>query len=241
MEGESIATQSLRPSVHAPDSKRGRALKRYARAKLDIRKLLKLRLQGLSQVQIARMAGVTESAVGQALKMFRPLIKAQLAGAQLIVMDGREDSLLDSCRGMILQKMTEPSVLETADLRDLAMAYDKLHLATRLRMGESTANVALRHVVSNSLSRARERGNPAESLVVLPALDVPLRSERDIEATTGELVASVPVETPPPGSHRKRGRPRGNASALGASGPSRSESLAGEGPPIPVPTEPQEP
>ena len=192
-------------------------------AKVDPMKALELKLKGLSDSEIAACFAVSERRIGQVLAKMKPLIRLHREGMRLFSEDPHtEDELLDSARALILQNMTNPAVISAANLRDSALSYDKLHLHTRLRKGESTSNNAIAVVLSGSMSTLRSKLKAERASI---DEDRSIRSDAAIDATPS-LALPAPTD-PTPAVKQNRPGGGGNEAPPGASAPSRSAPLAG--------------
>lgn len=108
-------------------------------AKLDIGQALKLKAQGLSQAQIAKLAGVSPQAVSTALKHFVAIPQVAAVRAEAVQ---HLPELLDQKMLEMIASIDEER-LQKADLRSLATSYGILYDKKRLHEGQSTSNVAI--------------------------------------------------------------------------------------------------
>lgn len=208
-----------------PEGQQSHAVR--ADAKLDPSHALDLKLKGLSDTEIASITGVSIRRVGQVLATMKPLIRAHQAGVKLFAVNPKaEDELLDAARALILQNITNPKTYEGATLRDSALAYDKLHLAKRLRSGESTSNSELHVHVQGAMSGALDGASKRGKVDSSP--DRLLSSNRTVEAQATPLESAPPLaELEAPRHSARLPAGGGKPPALDASPAGRSKRVAG--------------
>jgi hypothetical protein len=110
--------------------------------RVDVKRALNLALSGTSYANIARIMGVTTSAVHQQIKPLMELIgdPTTLRAYQMNKADA-----LEGIQAQLARSLLDKDKLRKANLGNVAYAMRQLNDMLRLERGESTANVAVAH------------------------------------------------------------------------------------------------
>ena len=110
---------------------------------LSLVKLLEEYLSGASIRVLSRKYRVHPDAIKRRLSPILKILQ-EFTGEQLAAFRDKKSDLLDAVQLKLLIEIADENKVKRANLRDLAMAFEKIHTATRLERDQSTANIAMK-------------------------------------------------------------------------------------------------
>jgi hypothetical protein len=127
--------------------------------KLNLGKAIKLYFErNVPQCDIARIMGVSNQCIDQALKPYKQILFSK---GEIDVLRSRKEDLVEGSFYRLLLDTADPAKREAASLNNTAYALDKVHQILRLETDQSTSNQAvslrLDPVTSKGLNRASRR------------------------------------------------------------------------------------
>ena len=136
-------------------------------AKVDIAKSLDLRLNhNLSHRQIAKMQGVSKSAIHKRLQAFLPTEATEIYRAN------KADILSEAQLKVIINM--DSKRLKSASLNNLAYSLQNLYNCERLERGQSTHNVSYNVITERLQKIDEEEADLRRQLIELGAEDLPV-------------------------------------------------------------------
>ena len=116
----------------------------YILPPLSDKRVIELRIKGLTCEEIGQEFGVTKQAISKRLRSaFRAIDKDQIAEYKR-----NRVAFLEDLEVAILLELGNPDKLGSASANNLAYSFGQIHTARRLEAGESTANLSLAAVVA---------------------------------------------------------------------------------------------
>jgi hypothetical protein len=111
--------------------------------RIDVPKALKLRIQGNTYEEIAKIFGCSRQAIAQSLDKFESfLIESGQPGILSAFQDNR-GQLLNAMEFRMMRSLVDEDAISKASLNNRAYAFEKIHQARRLEEGKSTENVSV--------------------------------------------------------------------------------------------------
>lgn len=110
-----------------------------------LRHIVELRMQGLSQLEIAKKLGVSKQAISKRLQG----ALAKIDGDVLEAYRPHKIAVLESIEQWLLSALVDDTRLKKATLGNVAYAFTQIHQARRLESGESTSNLSLAAIVAS--------------------------------------------------------------------------------------------
>ncbi|MFQ5915772.1 MAG: sigma factor-like helix-turn-helix DNA-binding protein [Nitrospinota bacterium] len=121
---------------------------------IPLRRIVELRLQGLSHREIARTLGVSKQAIQQRLSG----ILEKIDGDRLDVWRQHRVAILEQVEEYLVSALADKSKLAKASINNIAYAFTQIFTARRLEAGQSTQNLSLHAVVAAVEGELADRG-----------------------------------------------------------------------------------
>lgn len=109
------------------------------RKKIDLGELIRMKIRGLTNTEIAEKFGCSKMSISTAWQRFRDLMPNP---EDIELFEKNKADILNSVELSIIQEMMSKDKLKAASVNNLAYAYNVIHNAHRLEIGKSTSNIS---------------------------------------------------------------------------------------------------